>query len=425
MRKHLIIRKIEIGQVIPLVVLMMFVIIGFIALILDGGALMSNRRTAQAAADAGALAGARQICSGFSNLVAKETAEKFAVEYNGATSATASADQRVVSVLASRQNDSFFAKIFSLFDDEANYDILNANARAVAGCFYPSSGDHVLPISFWYNTPPKSAADTDCSDPTQPCELVSWDYKELLDKLRDLLITDQPVKGLYFVADSAKVCEKIVSGEIVCYDLKQNASGGNRTWIDLGKVADKSQLTYVIQNGLNSPIYMPAWINGETGEVTSVYRASTFEPLPKIKGYTDLPYRMMYVPVYDLYCVSDPANNCSTDPDDSFQYLVNTNQSAYRLVGFAPFVLTCTTAAGKCDKSASFGECLPKNTGVNTTNQDQCPGYLGYLAGLGPKDKAAINTFEGYFVKNVPVDPSDAWGTDGVDAGLYLISLIE
>ena len=53
MKRYSFMKKLEKGQVIPLVVLMLFAIIGMIALILDGGGLMSNRRTAQAAADAG------------------------------------------------------------------------------------------------------------------------------------------------------------------------------------------------------------------------------------------------------------------------------------------------------------------------------------------------------------------------------------
>ncbi|MBE0698523.1 MAG: hypothetical protein IH586_16525 [Anaerolineaceae bacterium] len=58
MKKYHINNMLEKGQVIPLVIVMFLVIIGMVALIIDGAAVMSNRRTAQAAADAGALAGA-------------------------------------------------------------------------------------------------------------------------------------------------------------------------------------------------------------------------------------------------------------------------------------------------------------------------------------------------------------------------------
>jgi len=64
MKKFLIKHDLEAGQVLIIVAIMMFAIIAMAALILDGGALMSNRRVAQAAADSGALAGAQCICTG-------------------------------------------------------------------------------------------------------------------------------------------------------------------------------------------------------------------------------------------------------------------------------------------------------------------------------------------------------------------------
>ena len=50
------------GQVLVLVVLMLVGLIAMLALVLDGGSFYSQRRQAQLAADAGALAGARARC---------------------------------------------------------------------------------------------------------------------------------------------------------------------------------------------------------------------------------------------------------------------------------------------------------------------------------------------------------------------------
>jgi len=55
-------RYLEKGQVIPLVILLMVAIVGMIALLLDGGIVMSDKRMAQAAADAAAMAGASELC---------------------------------------------------------------------------------------------------------------------------------------------------------------------------------------------------------------------------------------------------------------------------------------------------------------------------------------------------------------------------
>jgi len=94
--------------------------------------------------------------------------------------------------------------------------------------------------------------------------------------------------------------------------------------------------------------------------------------------------------------------------------LVSENQPAYRFVGFAPFVITCVTKNDKCE----FGNCIPAKTGPNTTKKPICPGYLASDPATNP-DKSAI---EGYFVEGLPADMF-ASGTEGVDAGIYIISL--
>jgi hypothetical protein len=119
----------------------------------------------------------------------------------------------------------------------------------------------------------------------------------------------------------------------------------------------------------------------------------------------------LVVPVFDQYCESDPQINCA-DPGDNF-YLVNSNQSSYRLVGLAPFVITCVTKNEKCE----FGQCIPAKTGPNTTNKDICPGYL-----YSDPTNQDGNAIEGYFVDNLPTD-TFTWGTTGVDVGLFVISL--
>ena len=54
--------NLEKAQVLPLLVFAVIAMVAFTALIIDGGSIMVNRRDAQAAADAGALAGARELC---------------------------------------------------------------------------------------------------------------------------------------------------------------------------------------------------------------------------------------------------------------------------------------------------------------------------------------------------------------------------
>lgn len=58
----------ENGQVLVLLVLAIFALIGFVALAIDGGNMYSSRRTAQNAADASALAGAAQVAKSVKNV---------------------------------------------------------------------------------------------------------------------------------------------------------------------------------------------------------------------------------------------------------------------------------------------------------------------------------------------------------------------
>lgn len=425
------------GQVIPIVVLMMFGIIGMVALILDGGMLMSNRRMAQAAADAGALAGAQRICMGASD--AKAVAEAYAAN-NGATGATATISGREVTVNATDENASFFAKIFG-------QDSISASAEAVAGCYYPSVAQRVLPVAFYYEGPPVNQKNANCKvDGT--CNLVNWDFHELMTALTTTPMTgpvggvgtaDQinlPLDNIYVVSESTKVCEKDVSGVIVCSDMSGETSGGNRSFIDLSALDKTATLSQIIQYGTEESMHLPAYLNGQTGVVTAVYQPKNYENFEEIAGYEGFEGRLFFVPVFDKYCDPKVEAGCPYNDDfsdlpssydsiiahDPFAYLVSDNQQSYRLIGFAPFVATCITANEVCQ----YGDCVPKgewklgDEAVSIgNNKDICPGYLALSL---QDDEFTKDAIEGYFVDEIPADQY-VWGTEGVDVGIYLISL--
>ena len=142
--------KLTTGQVIPLVALIMFALIAMAALVLDGGTLLSFRRTAQAAADAGAMAGAQHQCYDLS-----ADPGGVAVTYatnNGATTATANVGDYLVTVNTTVAGESYFAKIFGI-------DQLQAKAEATAGCL-GVRGKGVIPLAWrcWPNDDPTNTA---------------------------------------------------------------------------------------------------------------------------------------------------------------------------------------------------------------------------------------------------------------------------
>lgn len=404
----------EAGQVIPIVVVGLLVILMLSAVIVDGGSIISNRRTAQAAADAGALAGAQMLCTGdtTANRTAARNAALQYVTANGAVFVSEPTFSTVtlngfdvpgITVQAQVTNGSFFSRVMGQSE-------LTGGATATAGCYHPSITVHLIPLAFFYNSPPVNAGEANCST-NGSCNLVNYDFTDLMTQLQNTPANNQPLDDAYIIMNEVKICEKDVVGNIVCSDMAQNASGGNRAWIDLSEVADMSNIKKIFKEGIEKPLFLPSWLNGEPGVDASVYEDKVYEDLPPIDGYESLPYRLVLVPVFDNYCDSgDPENDCPSEwvEGDSVEYIVNSNQQSYRLVGLAPFVITCVTKNGKFD----FGQ------GITTgKNKNQCPVYTA----LNPDTK--MDAIEGYFVTGTPLDQF-AEGTGGVSAGLDIVSLV-
>lgn len=444
-------RFVESGQVLVLVVLMIFAIIAMVALILDGGDIMSNRRTAQAAADAGALAGAQTLCMGNPNPIG--VAESYAIG-NGANTAvvTLNESEKSVTVVTTVENPSFFARIF-------NEDTLVATADATANCFFPSIAERVLPIAFYYEKAPLNSDEEDCTQ-DGICNLVAKDFDELMEALDSTPIVtpglpgeevNLPLDDIYIISESIKVCEKPDTGPVVCADVFDKA-GGARTFVDLSDlIAPPGGLAKIIQNGLDDPLLLPAWVSTQGAVNDNVYNRDNYTVVPPITGYEDMEARIFFVPVFDLFCsAGDPRYNldtCDYDfvdeypnvedqniQDDNYDYMVNPNTAVYRMVGFAPFVLTGVTKNEVC----TFGEAIPYdpwdgiwNLGTGTIefgkNAEPCPGWAKLkveLDAAGEYTSAAGSAIEGYFASEFPADQY-IWGTGGVDVGIYLISLSE
>lgn len=405
-------RRFETAQILPFVAVAFLVTIMLAAVMVDGGSLLLNRRSAQAAADAGALAGAKQLCnvdSQANRAAAIAVATDYVTRNNGAipdgqpptiiTVPMLGYPILSINVKTSVTNRSFFAGIFGATG-------LTSAAEATAGCYHPSQIVRMLPIAFFYDSPPVKNEDADCSDETEPCNLVNWDYTELLDTLRATASSNLPLDDIYIVSDNTKICEKDYSGAIVCTSM--NDSGGNRTWIDLTLATeDANNLKQIIQQGVSNPLILPTWLNGKPGTVSAVSDETIYSELDPIVDYADLAVRLIIVPVYDRYCLNNPENNCA-DPDDKFDYLDRPNSDSYRIVGLAPFVVTCVTKNEAC----VFGQCTK-----DYDNDDICPGYK-----YSDPGKLEKNAIEGYFVDGSPLDIFTQ-GTFGVDVGLDVVSL--
>jgi hypothetical protein len=130
------------GQMLVQVALLAVVLLACLVIAIDVGHLLTERRRMQNAADAGALAGAWEICFGDPSRAA-ETAEEMAVERNGAHVADVSIGEWRVTVRASEEVDLYLAGIFGILTSDVG-------AVAVAACGDTSSaiGCGYWPISF-------------------------------------------------------------------------------------------------------------------------------------------------------------------------------------------------------------------------------------------------------------------------------------
>jgi hypothetical protein len=448
----------EVGQVLPLVALMMVAIVGMVALIIDGGSLMSNKRAAQAAADAGALAGAKRLCLGESD--ASTVATKYANDNKGINiNVVVANDQttKTVTVDNDVQNASFFANIFGS-------KTLTAHATATAGC-YPPSGLKVLPIAWSCKyTKEGPSSSPDCMEKaldwnTQMKPLINGDHVEIDGT--DYHITDftkNTVPGyLYVFMDSMKTnidtlytCAiptgspnrlspdhatnlQLQPTKIDCdlnWDGINDVLGqGDRSWLDLDGGLTCQSDSCITSNGASAlknwikgigvpTLSIHTWLGGQTGVATTIFKTVNTE----VKG------KVAIVPVFDGWCGVNPDNDTSipgcikTVHDAEYAIdpsLVGTDHEPiktspgageyFHIIGYSAFYVTCV------DDGSGKNSCPGA---VNLINENTKPG--GLWASLG-KNNIKIKSIEGYFVKNYPLD--NAPGTGGVDMGLYIVSL--
>lgn len=432
----------ERGQILPLVVFGVLAIIILSVLVIDGGVLLSNRRTAQAAADAGALAGAKMICLKKSESIVTSTAIDYAVNKNGASSATANmTSDGQVEVIAEMQQDSFFARVLG-------EDTLTTTARAVAGCFAPE-GNYTMPIA-WSCRPPVGGT---VFDPDLGCKMVALDWPNLLgplvggqvstieidgknykmrgDDIVDVATEKYPAPQIYIIMDKQTVTSETLCKEdlaptdpaystaIVCDldgDGKNDIEGaGNRGWLDLnnggGGTAD---MRTWIRDGLDFHLPTHIWRSGEPGTTPPVYW--------DVKQYRQ--GQVVLIPVFNAICDdSTPLDNeaCMTaahtypwEPEPATGDIDEQGHAPkFHIISFDAFYISCVR-----DGAAGHGA-------------QECPGFA-WAQEQNPDPKHPkksligdnVPSIEGYFLTNYEL-PLDTEVACDVNLGNCKASLTE
>ena len=179
----------ERGQTLVLVVLGFIAFVAVLALVLDGGNAYAAKRSAQNAADAGALAGAQYMClHKYDDLNVITNTVLTAQEYAGLNDADdfaevdANSSTSTVIVTATVTKDTFFAGVIG-------FNTVAPRAVAEAACRPPGVG--VLPVA--WSCRENVVGEIKCTEDLGPCRTLS------------------DPKGLnctYVLMDSVKVREK-------------------------------------------------------------------------------------------------------------------------------------------------------------------------------------------------------------------------
>ena len=267
------IKNLEKGQSLVLIAITMVGLIAMTALVIDGGQAYTNRRMAQAAADAGALAGAYELCSGASSAAAITAAETLAMDaVNGATSATATISGKEVTVVTAIQQNSFFAQIL-------NINQIDVQASATADCFVPvtATGD-VLPFAWLCSEPAVGSTSNDCD-----WMALNWDSEFLIIRDGGPEITiayslSSPINSAHGVDFTSQVVENYLY-IIMDSDSTDSQFGGvhsmgqgNRNWLDLdGGGGGANDLKDWVVNGVSFDINAHTWYPGKPGMMQTVF----------------------------------------------------------------------------------------------------------------------------------------------------------
>ncbi len=391
-------RKSEGGQSLVLFAIMLVALLGILGLVLDGGNLYAKRRTAQNAADAGALAGARALCLTKDATQAIFMAHQYAEVHNDGvnTPADVQVGTGVVTVTTQITTPTYFARFIG-------FPTAAVQATAAAGCFSPTFGVSVLPIA-WACRPPivgGGSSSPDCQEKVvTPAQALDY-YNHQDDQVHAGTIPPE----LYIVMDSnslpddlSTVCQS-QGGYLPC-DLDGDGdddlvANGDRSWLDLdGGGGGSSELIDWINGGFGGTIVENTWLGGQSGAAVDV-----FHEAGRHVG------EIVAIPVFNVFCDDYPDPRCSSliQPGDTIVTSAGGNYY-YRIVTFAAFFISCVD---------------PNPPGW--PNQ-KCPGHeLATDYGVIPHNS---KTIEGYFVSGIIPGLGGGTPGGGIDTGVYTLKLI-
>ena len=369
----------ERGQTLVLVLLGFLAFVAVLALVLDGGNAYAAKRSAQNAADAGALAGASYMCLHNDVAGGIDKAEAYAVS-NGADNPPqvyASLNAATVVVTARVTKDTFFAGVIG-------FNTVSPVAVAEAQC-RPPIGIGVMPVA-WACRPPVVGGvpvpGVDCAEVIGPfgdgeaglaCTYIMMDSVKVKGKGKpcdpddptcyiqnDLVCSAHgpdltPPKGCNYVEPTKTDCD--LNND--CID--ELMTGGARSWLDLnGGGGGANELRDWIKNGFPDPISPHTWVPEESGVATSIFHTAAQYVVGKD----------VTLPVFNKICdtypnnITNPETIAACNVGNIDIRAVASHNMNFHIITFSTFHVTCVQT-GKNKVTAEPGYNFIKNKECN------------------------------------------------------------
>jgi Flp pilus assembly protein TadG len=407
----------ERGQTIVFLVAVILGLLGILALVIDGGMAYAHRRSAQNAADAGALAGARELCEGNGTEAAKKQAIDF-VELNNAEPEDPIVSGKNIRVTAQIDYDTFFARLF-------NQNKMTISATASAGCYVPCGGAGFMPIA-WTCQPPIEG-----ETPIGECGIKYGENNKYI------IMDTKDNNADYICLNSDKECIDPFTGEETtgCLNCDFNndgypdlLGGGLKGWLDFyeGGGGNK-ELTRWVKDGYGSggkddqyPLIPYLWVGGESGGKTPGFDELANRVIDARINKNDR--NIVVLPVFDKICEGYPPDKPGCGYDASTDTIYEGNSKYYyRIVSYSVFYIECVSL-GKNDNIHIDDPSLdPKK---HDWDKIMCPTKKKVMDDptcTTPDCKDSVKTVEGYFITDY-VEGMEG-KCEGPGAGTYVIYL--
>lgn len=286
------------GQVLVQVALMILVLLLFVGLAVDVGNIYGERRHMQNAADAGALAGAREICFGDPPDPIGQ-ARRYAIDENGADEADVRViDVYKVEVVASVAAETYFIRLIP------GLETVDVSAIAVAGCGEGEGVCHGFPVAFHVDLWCTVASLVGCPPPSLCGETgvdpICGDLDPSEDTPCDEHIT-------FYIWDDEVLTDYYIPEDILGDDSPEHVIGsGHRRWLDFGKPDSDlypsecggcGNIKCLIEHGYAGPVEIGDCVSAKPGV------AATF--------LKNTPPQIVPIPVYEETCSG--AEGCGGD----------------------------------------------------------------------------------------------------------------